>query len=243
MPSPYKTRGIVLHHVKYGETSIVARIYTEKFGLQPYMIKGVRSRKARMPYLLFQPGTLLEMVVYRNEKRTLQHIREVRCEHFYLSVSQDIRKSVILLFLMDILSKTIHEEEPNQGLFDFIHRSLLNLDQIPESVANYHLVFLAQLARFLGFAPRNNYSGRFEYFNMNEGEFYAGKENPGMYMEPPLTPVFSELLRTGFEKMNTLSLSSSVRNELLGKILEYYGIHSPFIRDIKSHLILREVFA
>jgi DNA repair protein RecO (recombination protein O) len=192
---------------------------------------------------MFQPGNLLEMVVYRNEKHTLQHIREARCEQFYLSISQDIRKSVILLFLMDILSKTIREEETNQELFDFIHRSLINLDQIPDPVANYHLIFLAQLTRFLGFAPRNNYSDQVRYFNMNEGEFYAGKENPGIYMDPPLTPVFSELLRTGFEKMNTLSLSSSVRNELLGRILEYYGIHSPFIRDIKSHLILQEVFA
>lgn len=242
MPAIYTTRGIVFHHVKYGETSIVARIYTEKFGLQAYMIKGVRNRKAKIPYTLFQTGNLLEMVVYRNEKHTLQHLKDARCEHLYASVLQDIRKSCILLFLMDILSKTIHEEEPNQGLFDFVHQSLLKLDLIPESVANFHLVFLTHLTRFLGFVPRNNYSDHLMYFNMNEGEFYAGKENPGMYMEPPLSPVFSDLLRTGFETMGTLLLSSSVRNELLGKILEYYGIHSPFTRDIKSHLILREVF-
>jgi DNA repair protein RecO (recombination protein O) len=206
------------------------------------MIKGVRNRKARIPYMLFQTGTLLEMVVYKNEKHTLQHVKDARCEHVYASVLQDIRKSSILLFITDILSKTIREEEPNQGLFDFIHQSVLKLDLIPEQVANFHLVFLAHLSRFLGFAPRNNYSAGLRYFNMNEGEFYSAKANPGIYIDPPLTPVFSDLLRTGYDTMGTLPLSSSVRNELLGKILEYYGIHSPFARDIKSHLILREVF-
>ena len=243
MPALFHTRGIVLHHVKFGETSIVARIYTERFGLQSYMIKGVRNRKARMPYNLFQTGNLLDLVVYKNEKHTLQHLKDARCEHWYTTAMQDVRKSSVLLFLTDILSKTIREEEPNQDLFGFIHQSLLKLDLTPEPVMNFHLVFLAHLVRFLGFAPRNNYSDKVRYFNMNEGEFYAGKENPGIYMEPPLTAIFSDLLRMDFGTMNTLPLSSSVRNELLGKILEYYGIHSPFTRDIKSHLILREVFA
>ncbi|MDD5507494.1 MAG: DNA repair protein RecO [Bacteroidales bacterium] len=242
MPPLIHTRGIALHHVKYGETSIVARIYTERFGLQSYMIKGVRNRKARIPYTLFQAGSLLDMVVYRNEKNTLQHLKDVRCEHVYATALQDVRKISILLFITDILSKTIREEEHNQGLFDFIYQSLVRLDLTAGPVANFHLVFLAHLARFLGFEPRNNYSDHLRYFNMNEGEFYAGKQNPGLYMEPPLTEIFSGLLRSGFETMGALQLSSSERNELLGKILEYYGVHLPLARDIKSHLILREVF-
>ncbi len=243
MPALYNTRGIVFHHVKYGETSIIARIYTEKFGLQSYMIKGVRSKRARMPYTLFQPGTLLEIVVYKTEKHTLQHLREARCEHPYESALRNIRKSVILLFLIDILNKTIREEESSQDLFDFIHHSLMNLDQTPGPVANYHLVFLIHLARFLGFSPRDNYSDYCPYFNLTEGEFYPDKKNPGLYMDPPLSKVFSSLLHIDYAHMFLLTFSPDSRNDLLDKILEYYRIHSPFIRDIKSHLILREVFS
>ncbi len=243
MPSLYNTRGIVLHHVKYGETSIVARIYTEKFGLQSYMIKGVRTKKARIPYSLFQPGTLLEMVVYRNEKHTLQHVRDTRCEYLYTTALHDIRKSAVLLFMTDILYKTIREEEENQELFDFIHHSLVGLDEVAGQASNFHLVFLVRLARFLGFSPRNNYSDRNPYFNMSEGEFYSGREKPGLYMDPPLTRLFSDVLQADYESLSQLKVPSSARHELLEGILAYYGVHSPFVKDIKSHLILREIFS
>ncbi|HNS17802.1 MAG TPA: DNA repair protein RecO [Bacteroidales bacterium] len=243
MPEMIHSRGVVFHHVSFGESSIVARIYTEKYGLQSYMIKGVRNKKARIPYSLFQPGMLLEMVVSKNEKHTLQHIREVRCEHLYETVLQDIRKTAVLIFMMDILNKTIREEEANPELFGFIHHSLVNLDESTGSVSNYHLVFLVRLARLLGFSPRNNFSDRDPYFNMSEGEFYSGKEIPGLYMDPPLTRIFSEVLHTDYDTICRLKLPSACRNELLEGILAYLGMHSPFVRDIKSHHILREVFS
>ncbi|MBP6977567.1 MAG: DNA repair protein RecO [Bacteroidales bacterium] len=243
MPALIHTRGIVFHHVKFGETSIVARIYTEKAGLQSYMIKGIRNKRSRIPYSLFQSGMMLEMVAYKNEKHTLQHIRDTRCEYMYTSVLNDIRKSAVLLFMMDVLNRTIHEEEANQELFDFIHFSLVNLDKITRSVSNYHLVFLVQLARFLGFSPRNNYSEHDPYFNMSEGEFCCSRENPGLYMEPPLTRIISDILQMDYAKLDKLTLTPSTRNEVLDGILSYYGVHSPFIRDIQSHLILREAFS
>lgn len=243
MPDLQTTRGIVFQHITYGETSIIARIYTERFGLQSYIVKGIRSKKSRVRQNLFQPGTLVEMVVYRKENRALQHIREIRHEYLYELLFQDVRKSSVVLFIMEVLSKAIHEEEPNQGLFEFIYHSLLSLDQSTGHFASFYLVFLIKLTRYLGFYPRENYSAGRTYFNLNEGEFQNGALLAGLYIEPPLSEIFSRLLHTSYEKIYSLSLTPSNRNELLDKILEYYSLHTPYVRDIQSHLILREVFS
>lgn len=243
MTDLHTTHGIVFHHLNYGETSIIARIYTERFGLQSYIVKGVRSKKSRIRQNLFQPGTLVEMVVYRKENRTLQHIREIRHDYLYESLFRDVRKSSVMLFIMEILSKAIHEEEANQGLFDFIYHSLLTLDKLTSHFASFYLVFLIKLTRHLGFYPRENYSSGRTYFNLNEGEFQAGALLAGLYIEPPLSETFFRLLHTPYESLDNFSLTLSNRNELLDKILTYYSLHSPYVRDIQSHLILREVFS
>ena len=58
-----KTNGIVLHQIKYGDSSIIVRIYTEEFGMQSYLIRGVKSKKSKIKSNLFQVGNILDMVV------------------------------------------------------------------------------------------------------------------------------------------------------------------------------------
>src|SRR3990172_7140574 len=120
----YKTRGIVLHHIKYSETSVIAKIYTELFGLQSYLINGVRSQKAKVKANLLQPLSLVDMIVYHKEKKGLQRIRDVSGNPPLSSIPYDFPKSSVALFIAEILYKSIREEEANTNMFEFIFHSI-----------------------------------------------------------------------------------------------------------------------
>src|SRR6185369_7455791 len=106
----HKTRGIVFRFTKYGDTSIIVTIFTELFGLQTYIVNGVRSKSAKSKIALFQPLTLLDLIVYYKENANIKRIKEIRCVHQYQTVQTDVRKSSIGMFLNEILNKTVKEE-------------------------------------------------------------------------------------------------------------------------------------
>src|SRR5258705_1073932 len=119
-----KTRGIVLHTLKYSETSVITKIYTEKLGLQSYIVKGVRAAKSKSKAAMLQPLTLLEMEVSHRENKQLQFIKEFRRAFIYQSIPFDTLKSTISFFLLEVISKAIREHEPNNEMFEFIYDSL-----------------------------------------------------------------------------------------------------------------------
>src|SRR5688572_10155550 len=124
----HKTRGIVFRFIKYGDSSIIVTIFTDLFGLQTYIVNSVRSKSAKGKIALFQPLTLLDLVVYYKENASIKRIKEVRCVHQYQTLQTDIRKSSIGMFINEILNKTVKEENHAQELFDFIFSSLIFLD-------------------------------------------------------------------------------------------------------------------
>jgi DNA repair protein RecO (recombination protein O) len=237
------TKGIVFHYFRYGETSIIAKVYTEKFGLQAYLVKGLRSKKSTLRAGLFQPGSLVEMVVYKNEKSSLQYIREIKSSHLFTTIPYDIKKSSILLFICEILTKAIRGEAPDQEMFSFLYQSLLFLDQTEHPVGNIHLVFLIKLTRYLGFFPRENRSERTPFFNLAEGVFQSQTTLPGPCLDHAFSKQFGILLQASFEEAGELGFSPSSRNELLEAIIQYYRLHLPVIKEIHSHHVLKEVLA
>ncbi|MCU0415674.1 MAG: DNA repair protein RecO [Cytophagaceae bacterium] len=150
----YKTKAIVFSYIKYSDTSIIARIYTEVFGLQSYIIPGVRKSSNGTKMALFQPLTLLDLVVYHKEQSSLQRIAEMRCAEPYHHIPFDIYKSSIALFLTEMMQKSIKEEVSNRSLFEFLYHSLHALDEVSsEAAKNFHVMFLIRLAAYIGFYP------------------------------------------------------------------------------------------
>ena len=155
-----KTKGIVLSHIRYRETSIIVRIYTEALGMQSYIVNGVRSsgnaRAGGSRMGLYQPLTLLDLVVYYQEKSNLQRVKEIRCSEPFMHLPMDFQKTGIALFLTEMLSKSLKGEESNPALFQFLHSSIRVLDTQEEGAQNFHLQFLLKLSRYLGFATLNS---------------------------------------------------------------------------------------
>jgi DNA repair protein RecO (recombination protein O) len=236
------TRAIVFHQTRYSDTSLVVKLFTEEAGLGSYIIKGAKGPKAKIKANLFQPLNLLELVVSQKEKSDLHHIREARVGYLYKNMARDIRKSSILLFLNELLYKSIQEETTNRELFSFVYDHLVMLDNTEENPANFHLLFALQLTKYLGFFPQGNYLDLQTVFDMAEGHFTLAMPLPAEnFISGQQCALFSRMLKTEAGQFNTLAIPTADRNEILEKIIRYYYMHLPLTGSFKSHIILHDV--
>lgn len=231
-----KTRGIVLNFIKFRESSIIVRIYTEELGLQSYIVNSVRKKGTASRIALFQPFTLLDMVVYPG-KGGLTRISEYKCSHQFSTVPYDIRKSSILLFLSEVVSRTVREEEENRPLFDFLHNAILAFDQMEAGFENFHLVFLLHLAGYLGFGVSSAEEVISQVAFETGGSAVLG--NSLMQLQP-LEPYLQELLR---RNESARLPNGKVRRELLHLLVKYFQLHVDNLGEIKSLPVLSEVLS
>lgn len=231
------TRGIVLHHFNYSETSIIAKIYTEQFGLQSFLVKGVRQKKSRMRMNLFGPLSLVEIVMVYKEKSTLHHLREINSAYPATGIATDMRRASLAMFINELLYKSIHGEEPDAALFAFIVEAVKNLDSTNDRLAFYHMKFALELTQFLGFSPHDNFSPHSLYFDLQEGAFISTPPVHPYFLDESLSAYWHKLL----SQQDTDEWSATLRDTMLLKILDYYQLHLPEFREMKSHEILREV--
>lgn len=238
----YKTRGIFLHKINYSETSLIVQVYTEKFGLQSYLLRGVRQRKSRISANILQHLAILNMEVYYRESANLQKIKEIGVDHHFRELPYNVWKSSIALFINEVLHKSIREQEANLPLFRFIEYAVIFLDNTAERITNFHLVFLNQLSRYLGFYPQHNFSEKRPYFDLLDGNF-SDAMNHAYMLDDKQSKNFIALLNLTFETMNQMRFSHNEHSEILGKLLEYYALHLPGFGDIRSAGVLKTVFS
>ncbi|HVW98415.1 MAG TPA: DNA repair protein RecO [Mucilaginibacter sp.] len=236
----HKTRGIVFKTTDYSESSVVVQVFTEKFGLQAYLVNGAKKPKAKIGYNMLQPLHLLEMVVYHKEAGGIQRIKELKNIPVLLSVPYDIIKSCMALFLNEVLYKAVKQQSPDENLFDFIFTAIEWLDHQENAPSNYHLLFLIRLSRYLGFFPDRSVAGE-DYFDLKNGTFSKFKPDSVFYLSPPHTSNFVRLIQCKFEDMGGVKLSNAERRYLIGKLLDYYALHVEGFGNIRSHEVLEEV--
>ncbi|MDB5140135.1 MAG: repair protein RecO [Mucilaginibacter sp.] len=237
----HKTRGIVFKTTDFGENSIIVQVFTEKFGLQSYMVNGAKKPKAKIGRNMLQPLHLLDMVVYHKNTGNVQRIKELKNSPQLLTIPYDIIKSSIALFLNEVLFKAVKQQGEDENLFDFVFSTIEWMDHQSEGLANFHLLFLTQLTRYLGFYPDRYLVGNAEYFDMKNGVFCQYKPDSFSYLSPPHTQNFAVLLQCSFENMPLLKLSNDERRYLIQKLLEYYALHIEGFGSIRSHEVLEEV--
>jgi len=238
----YKTRGIALHSVKYAESSLIVKTYTETFGLQSYILKGIRGKKSNIKSALFQPLTLLDMVVYHREKSSIHPVKEVMLAVPTHSTTSDIRKSSIALFLSELIYRAIREEEANDSLFEFLWNSIILLDTTDKGIAGFHLLFSVKLCHFLGFRPQGNRNETNRFFNLQEGMFHP-IFSASHCLNEEQSRWFDQLINTEMTQLSRLVFPAGMRVELLDKVLLYYRYHLPGFSGIRSREILHTVLS
>lgn len=237
-----KTRGIVLHQLKYSENSIIVSVYTEDFGRQSYIVSGVHNKKSQVRASVFQPLFLLDIEVYYKSGRNLQRLKSAKVTMPFASIPYDIKKSSLVIFLSEILNKCLQEEENNQEMFDFIFQALGFLDIAEKGLGNFHLWFLLKLSFFLGISPNNENIRFSQYFDLEKAEFVFSEPAHPRFMDKKTTENFIRLFDISFSNLHELMLTGSDRQVLLSRIIEFYQIHFGFTGELKSLRILKEIF-
>ena len=238
----YKARGVVLSTVKYGDSGMVVQMLTDRYGRQSYMVQGVRSSRGRGSKMaLFQPLFVLEFEGLESSHSDLHKMREVQNEIVFKSVPYDIRKSTMALFMAEVLYRMVGESEANEPLFDFVYHSVRALDEIDEGVANFHLWFLANLSRYLGYFPGNEHQ-KGCWFDMREGLYIRTMPLHDNTMNEAEAELLRDLTECDLDCLGEIPLNREQRVTMLSRLVEYYSIHLDAIRSVRSIEILQEVF-
>jgi len=246
----HKTKGIVLRAIKYGETSLVVTIYTELFGVQTYMINGVRtSKRAGNKAAMLQPTAILEMEVYHNEQKSMQRIKEYNWAFLYEHILSDVVKNSIALYMAELLNKILKQPEANSNLFYFCEDTLMQLDTAEKNIAaNFALFFTLHLADFFGFRINGgNTAGIAEenlYLDLREGDFVGTQPTHPDFIHGQLAAVTAELLKMRLpSELEQLKLNQQSRRALLLKYSDYYALHIHDFGQMKTLLVLHEVLS
>lgn len=240
----HKTKGIVLRTIKYGETSVVVTIFTELFGVQTYMVNGVRTtKKSSAKANHFQPGAILDLVVYHNELQTMQRIKEFKWDFLYQQVLSDVIKNSIALYMVELLQKCLNQPEQNTALFYFSEDVLIQLDAANKKVtANMALYFSLHLTHFFGFKMNDDYDEDRNILDLKEGSFVTEQPVHPDFIDGEQALITSQLLKVMQPyELEDIKLHHDIRRKLLLHYQDYYALHIPDFGQMKTLAILHEV--
>ncbi len=239
-----KTQGIVLRSVKYGETSLITTIFTDHFGIESYMIKGVRTAKMSGNKAgLFQPATLLDLVVNHQQQRSLQHLKEFEAATIYQTIQEDVAKNAVALFSIELLLRLLPENAPMQEIFEFAFAYFNVLDKTPhQDIGNFPLYFIIMCSHRMGFELKGDYNAETPYLNLHEGGYTA--HPPAL---PPFIPesdvrILTQLLHApDIETFKQIAMNGTMRARLLEWYIAFLQQHSQHMGNIRSLSVLHTV--
>ena len=239
----HKTKGIVLRTVKYGETSVIVTILTELFGLQSYLVNGVRTGRGKggSKAGMFQPAAMLDLVIYHQESKNLNRLKEYSWSFLYKNILSDVISNSIALFMIELLQKCLKQPETNPELYYFMEDALMSLDQGERKVqGNFPLFFALHLAGFFGLRIDDNYSEKRHYLDLKEGYFTGEKPLHPHYLDLELSEVTAHLLKIKQPaELADLPLNKDKRRLLLEAYEDFYSMHLQGFTALKTLPVLR----
>ena len=238
-----KTQAIVLHAIKYGETRLIVDMYARQHGRLSFIVSLPKSPKAKVRKQYFQPLTLLEIEADVRPKVQLQKVRDLRLAVPFATIPFDPHKCAISLFVAEFLCHALRGEQQNAPLYDYIANSLLWLDSQESHYANFHLVFLMRLSRFLGFYPNLEHYTSGDYFDLRESVFTSQSPLHRDFLMPQEAEKIQVMMRMDYPTMHLYRLSHQERNRLLEIALNYYRLHLPDFPELKSVGVLQDLYA
>ena len=236
-----KIHGVVLQSIRYGDTSLIVKVFTREYGLRSYMVKGAFNRGASNRAALFQNLHFIQYVeAGKPNKGSLHYLKDVQLSMVYQSIPMVMNKSAILMYISELLSKTLTEEAPNATLYDFVHRSMQWLDLVEDGYANFPLYFTLELTRQLGFYPKANHQSGW-CFDMMEGSFAHDYPLHPYYLDANDAALLSSLLDLGIDETCRLPLLIQQRRAMLDSLITFMRLHAPVMNDFHSHEVLQTV--
>jgi DNA repair protein RecO (recombination protein O) len=237
-----KTRGIVLHTTRYGDSSLVVQAYTEQSGRQSLMVKGIRKSRKDNRANLFQPLFILDFEVYHKDSREIQLVKEVNRAIPLNSIPYDVTKSTQAIFMAEVLYRVVKEEESNPMLAHYLISTIQYLDALTEASPDFHIIFLFQLSRYLGFYPQKSTTDKEIFFDLASGRFQTAYVEPDLQLDEPASTLWKSYMFTDYQHVKSLEMNSAQRKKMLDNLVRYYKLHVDGMGEIKSLEVLHDFF-
>ena len=237
-----KTQALVLHAIKYGETRLIVDMFTKVFGRQAFIVSIPKTPKGKVKKQFFQPLTILEIETDIRPRQQLQKLHDVRLAAPFASIPFEPDKLAISLFVAEFLYYALRSEQRNELLYEYLENSIVWLDGQQSSFANFHLVFLLRLTRFLGFYPNLDDYKDGDYFDLRESVFMPMPPVHRDFLHPEEAQKVQLMMRMDFPTMHLFRMSHQERNRLLEVSLKYYRLHLPDFPEMKSIEVLQALY-
>ncbi|WP_339893934.1 DNA repair protein RecO [uncultured Algibacter sp.] len=235
------TNAIVLSKLRYKDNDLIVKCYTQEIGVVSFLLRGVlKSKKGNSKTAYFQVLSQLQIVFTHKNSRSLQSVKETKSNYIYTSLHSNVLKGSIVMFLSEVLSNTLQEEEQNETLYSYLESTFLWLDS-QSDYANFHLLFLLKLTKYLGFYPDTTLID-FPFFNLQEGMFEIKPSNNYALSGENLT-LLKKLLGTTFDGLPSIKINAKQRQSFLSMILLYFELHLGSFKTPKSLHVFNEVFS
>ena len=237
-----KVRGIVLNSINYNDKYMLTHIYTDSLGRVTYLIPKTGSKTSKVKKALFFPLAILEIEAEHRALREIQRIKEAHAILPLHSIATDLGKTSVAFFLSEFLMKTLRDVNENNSLFQYLSHSVEILEYTNKSIANFHLVFILQLTRFLGFYPDLKSYKSGDYFDMINGVFVGRQPTHRYFVASPESQALVQLSRINYENMTLFKFSRQDRVAIINRFVEYYRLHLYSFTDLRSLNVLHELF-
>lgn len=236
-----KTRAIILNAKKYSDKAIIVTVYSMQFGRTSYLVYGMNNKKSSFRPAFSQALTLVDIDVVHSPKKDIQSIKDIRIAHPFSGIPFHPVRNSLALFVSEIIYRTLQHSEPDEDLYQFLESSITELDVCSSGLANFHLVFLLKLSRYLGFVP-NNDDVSTKYFDLMHGDYTQAKPLHQHFLDEKETLLFLKISKCDYKNMESITISREIRYKMLESIIEYYKLHIPDFKGLNSLSILQELF-
>ncbi len=236
-----KTKAVVLHSTKYSDNSTIVTMYTEMYGRTSFMVRGINNKRSPTKAAFFQPLSIVDLDLFFHPSKEIHSIKDIRIELPLTGIPFDPVKNAIALFISELLFRSIKHSTPDESLFLFLCQSIEVLDCTHDVPANFHLIFMLRLTRFLGFEPQLNVDNG-KYFDLINGEFLASKPLHAHYIANEQGINLCKVAEIDYFTMDALTLSRVQRTEVLKTLIEYYRLHISGFHGLNSLDVLQRIF-
>lgn len=237
-----KTKGIVLHQVKYSDSSVIVNIYTQQFGRMSFMVRGVNRKKSSLRMALLQPLSVVEIDFMHHTKNSIHYLKELRMVQPFFDIPFNPVKNSLAIFVAEILHKSLKHTEQDEFLYHFLEKTVFDLDKTESGLGNFHLYFLLKFSEYLGFSPNTEQMETAHFFDLQNGVFERFQPNHFHFLQEDALQSFKVLMAINTGNLNSLSLSKNKRTELLNGLIEYYKLHLSDFQSIRSLEVLHHLW-
>ena len=238
----HQSRAIVLRQIKYSETSLILKIYTEKEGLLSFIAKGVRGKKGKLRSAQFQALSLIDLSYREARKSQIRQINDLKTIEPFTDLPFNPIKRTIAIFMAELIQNAIKEQEPNAKLFHFLYNSIHWIDLSNEGYSHFHLLFMMKFTKHLGFYPMSDGYKEARYFDLQQGVFSRVAPAHPYFIDSEQLSAWKQLINVKLETINSLLFSNSLKRKLLQTMMLYYKLHLIHFKELNSHHILQSVF-